>query len=129
MGALARGNPLLQYQEIASSGRAAKRPRNDRGLSSRRGSHQYDFIFLFQRCIHAVQVTDVYAIDKDIKVFPQVAVRVYKMELNRWILFNNLIQDFLHRRGGHKELSLIVDVILHHSGKADGWHERIVMGK
>ena len=60
-------------------------------LASRCGSHQNDFIFLIQACIHTVQIPDMRTVHKDIKVFSQIAFRVHKMESNRRVFLDYLL--------------------------------------
>ena len=95
-------------------------------LSPGRGSHQNDFIFLFQACIHPIQIANMRPIDEDIKVLSQDAFGVNQMEFNGWILFNHSIHYFLHCRSRHRKFGLIIDIIFHNCREADSGHMPIL---
>ena len=96
--------------------------RYDRWLSPRGGGHQNDLVILFQWSIHPVQFADMRAIDEDIEMPAKIAFGIDQVKFNGWVLFNHLADQLVDRSRRYKKLRLIVYIIFHHSGEADGWH-------
>ena len=74
-----------------------------------------------------MQVTDMDAVDEDIKMPAQDAICIHQVEFYGGILLDDVFDQFASRRSREGKLALIVNVILHHGGKTDSWHTGIVI--
>jgi len=98
-----------------------------KGLSPRRGRHKDDLIILPQFCIQPIQIADVGAIHKNIEMPAEIAVGTDQVEFDGRILLDHIFDQFMDRRGRHRELGLVVHIVFHHVGKTDVRHRHILL--